>query len=90
MNIVIFRNRMFTKTVIQNPVFDDFSVTNETVLSYTKGTKERRLLESSLKQYLKQTQEVPIIIGDKEYTTDKAMYQVVVSEAEVHELSGII
>jgi hypothetical protein len=73
------RKRLLSETVITNPAFEDFKVKNEALMGYSKGSKERRLLESSLKQYLKQTVEVPIVIGDKEYTTDKVMYQVVVS-----------
>jgi len=65
--------------VVNAPVFEDFVVKNEPVLAYSKGSKERRTLESSLKMYNKEVIEVPIVIGGVEYKTDRVKYQVMVS-----------
>ena len=39
------------------------------------GSSERTALEAALKTHSSQTVDVPIIIGDEEHRTDKAMYQ---------------
>lgn len=74
-----FRQRAFTtKSVVPPNEFEDFPVVNEPILSYDKGTKERRVLESALEKYSSETYEVPIVIGDKEYKTENVKYQVMV------------
>merc|ERR1719249_640696 len=40
------------------------------------GSPERAALEESLKKYRDHTEDVPIIIGGKEYRTDDVRYQV--------------
>merc|ERR1712165_411079 len=54
----------------------DFGVKNEPILGYMPGSPERAALEESLKKYRDHTEDVPIIIGGKEYRTDDVRYQV--------------
>merc|ERR1719249_356674 len=54
----------------------DFQVENEPVLSYLPGSKERTELKAALDSIADVTEEVPIIIGGKEYRTDNVQYQV--------------
>merc|ERR1719326_525285 len=53
----------------------DFSIENEPILGYLPGSKERSELEASIAKFSAQTEDVPIIIGGKEYRTDQVMYQ---------------
>lgn len=55
---------------------DDFDVKNEPVYQYLKGSKERTELEKALKETAGKTEDIPIVIGDKEYKTDDVRYQV--------------
>jgi 1-pyrroline-5-carboxylate dehydrogenase len=64
-----------TSSVIPANDFDEFEAKNEPILGYVKGSKERRILESALEQYSKEPLDIPIIIGGKEYRTDKIVYQ---------------
>ncbi|CAG7815993.1 unnamed protein product, partial [Allacma fusca] len=66
---------------VPNGVFMDGSymggmLQNEPTLTYEVGSKERRVLESTIKRYQKECEEIPIIIGGQEFKTDKAVYQV--------------
>lgn len=54
----------------------DFPITNEPVLTYLKGSKERKELEAALEKTAATTHDVPIVIGEKEYKTDDVRYQV--------------
>jgi len=63
-------------SVISNYNFTDFPVKNEPIYGYDSESKERRLLQSSLRQHLAETEEIPIVIGGKEYKTDNVKYQV--------------
>ena len=54
----------------------DFQVQNEPILGYLHGSKERSELEAALQKYNNSTEDVPIIIGGKEYRTDDVRYQV--------------
>merc|ERR1711981_1033987 len=54
----------------------DFGVKNEPILGYLPGSPERAALEVSLQKYNNSTEDVPIIIGGKEYRTDDVRYQV--------------
>lgn len=49
---------------------------NEPVLEYLKGSKEQKELCAALEDTACTTEEVPIIIGDKEYRTKDVRYQV--------------
>ena len=49
----------------------DFSIENEPILGYLPGSKERSELEASIAKFSAQTEDVPIIIGGKEYRTDQ-------------------
>ncbi|CAG7732966.1 unnamed protein product [Allacma fusca] len=53
----------------------DFTVQNEPTFSYEVGSKERRVLESTIKRCQKECEEIPIIIGGKEFKSDRAVYQ---------------
>ena len=54
----------------------DFKVVNEPILGYSKGSKERVELEAALSKYGSQCEDIPIVIGGKEYRTDNVQYQV--------------
>ena len=54
----------------------DFGVKNEPILGYLPGSQERSELEAALQKYNNSTEDVPIIIGGKEYRTDDVRYQV--------------
>merc|ERR1712027_189715 len=53
----------------------DFSIENEPILGYLPGSQERKDLEASIAKFSAQTEDVPIIIGGKEYRTDQVQYQ---------------
>jgi len=53
----------------------DFKIVNEPVLSYMPGSHERVELEAALKSLEGVTEDIPIIIGGKEYRTDHVQYQ---------------
>ena len=48
---------------------------NEPILGYLPGSAERADLESVLSSRSGQTEDVPIVIGGKEYRTDDVRYQ---------------
>lgn len=54
----------------------DFQVTNEPVLEYLSGSKERAELEKALAELKDTCTEVPIIIDGKEIKSDLVKYQV--------------
>jgi len=54
----------------------DFKVVNEPILGYLPGSSERVALEASLARYSGECEDIPIIIGGKEYRTDNVQYQV--------------
>jgi len=54
----------------------DFKVVNEPILGYMQGSKERTALESALSKHGSQCEDIPIVIGGKEYRTDNVQYQV--------------
>ncbi|KAH8372357.1 hypothetical protein KR093_011197 [Drosophila rubida] len=51
-------------------------VANEPILTYRKDSKERKDLLQALKTTAAKCEEVPIVIGGKEYKTDKVVHQV--------------
>lgn len=55
---------------------NDFGVKNEPVFEYLKGSKEQKELYAALAETARTTEEVPIVIGDKEYKTSDVRYQV--------------
>ncbi|KAG5891105.1 hypothetical protein JTB14_028493 [Gonioctena quinquepunctata] len=55
---------------------NDFGVKNEPVYEYLKGSCERVELEKVLKETAGKTEDVPIVIGDKEFRTKDVRYQV--------------
>lgn len=54
----------------------DFDIRNEPILTYLKGSDERKQIELELKKMSNITVDVPIVIGEKEYRTDEVRYQV--------------
>merc|ERR1712001_84547 len=54
----------------------DFKVVNEPILGYLQGSKERTALETALAKHGSQCEDIPIVIGGKEYRTDNVQYQV--------------
>lgn len=63
--------------MVQLDKIPDFPVKNEPVLGYLKNSPERKQLEDAIKQLSSQVEEVPLVIGDKEYKTDDVRYQVI-------------
>lgn len=51
------------------PAIKPFTVQNEPILTYEVGSNERSALRERLEHYLKQCEEIPIVIGDKQYKT---------------------
>ena len=62
----------------------DFKIKNEPVLGYLPGSKERSDLEAALNKYSDVTEDVPIVIGGKEYRTDQVHYQPMVHNFSNH------
>lgn len=54
---------------------DEFSIKNEPMLQYLKGSKERKELTAALTKYQDVCTEIPIIIGGQEIKTDRVQYQ---------------
>ena len=52
----------------------DFKVINEPILGYMPGSQERTALEASLAKDSGECEDIPIIIGGKEYRTDNVQY----------------
>ncbi|XP_018561556.1 delta-1-pyrroline-5-carboxylate dehydrogenase, mitochondrial [Anoplophora glabripennis] len=63
-------------SVLSDLNINDFGVKNEPVLEYLKGSKEQKELSASLSETACNTEDVPIVIGDKEYRTNDVRYQV--------------
>lgn len=51
-------------------------MTNEPILEYLKGSKERTELEAALKETASKQEDIPIVIGEKEFKNDNVRYQV--------------
>ncbi|XP_015042925.1 delta-1-pyrroline-5-carboxylate dehydrogenase, mitochondrial [Drosophila pseudoobscura] len=54
----------------------DFSVENEPILSYRKDSPERKALQEALKATASNCEEIPIVIGGKEFKTSDVRHQV--------------
>ena len=67
----------------------DFQIKNEPVLGYLPGSQERQDLEAALKSLADVTEDIPIVIGGKEYRTEHVQYQPMVSLGEIKILSEI-
>lgn len=63
-------------SIVPEAKIPDFGVKNEPVLEYLKGSRERTELEAALKATAGKCEDVPIVIGDKEFKTDNVQYQV--------------
>ncbi|ENN77583.1 delta-1-pyrroline-5-carboxylate dehydrogenase, mitochondrial [Dendroctonus ponderosae] len=63
-------------SVVPEVRVNDFGVKNEPVLEYLKGSPERAAIEKALSEVANKTEDVPIVIGDKEFKTDDVRYQV--------------
>lgn len=65
-----------TKSIIPNLNVKDFGIENEPVLEYLNGSKESVEIKARLKHVSENCEDVPIVIGDKEFRTDAIQYQV--------------
>ena len=63
---------------------------NEPILGYLPGSAERADLESVLSSRSGQTEDVPIVIGGKEYRTDDVRYQPMVRINRMRRLNVMI
>lgn len=63
-------------SVVPSANLEDFGVKNEPVFDYLKGSAERAELEKALKETAATMEEIPIVIGDKEYKTKDIRHQV--------------
>ncbi|XP_014209276.1 delta-1-pyrroline-5-carboxylate dehydrogenase, mitochondrial [Copidosoma floridanum] len=54
----------------------DYPLVNEPILSYRKGSKENSDLKNTLDEMARDCEEIPLIIGGKEITTEIVKYQV--------------
>ncbi|KAL7734293.1 hypothetical protein ACLKA6_010634 [Drosophila palustris] len=63
-------------SVVHDPNLQDFNVVNEPILTYCKNSEERKAIQQALKATASKCEEVPIVIGGKEYKTDQVMHQV--------------
>lgn len=63
-------------SVVSEVQLPEFSIYNEPILSYKKGSKERKDIEQKLKETASNCEDIPIVIGDKEYRTNDVRYQV--------------
>lgn len=63
-------------SVVPEVKINDFGVKNEPVLGYLKGSSERAELEKALNETANNVEDIPIVIGDKEFKTGDVRYQV--------------
>ncbi|XP_068142668.1 delta-1-pyrroline-5-carboxylate dehydrogenase, mitochondrial [Drosophila tropicalis] len=63
-------------SVIPDTKIEDFSVVNEPILGYGKSSPERKALQQALQATAARCEEVPIVIGGKEFKTSKVVHQV--------------
>lgn len=66
----------YISSVVPELNLSDFGIKNEPILSYTKGSQERKQLEESLVKIASKTEDVPIIIGGEEIRTNEVRHQV--------------
>lgn len=65
-------------TIVPVPKPPDFSLENEPILSYKKGSPERAELKKALDKMACEYEEVPIVIGNEELKSELCRYQVMV------------
>jgi hypothetical protein len=63
-------------SVVPELNFKDFSIENEPILGYRKGSKERQELVQALKDASSKVEEVPIMIAGEAIRTKDERYQV--------------
>lgn len=68
-------------SIVPVPNPPDFSLENEPVLSYKKGSPERAELEKVLDSMATECEEVPLVIGNEEIKTNLCKYQVMVNDS---------
>uniref|UniRef100_A0A336MR06 Multifunctional fusion protein n=1 Tax=Culicoides sonorensis TaxID=179676 RepID=A0A336MR06_CULSO len=66
----------FVGSIVHQTQFQNYDVWNEPILGYEKGSNERKQLEDALKKVSSKTENIPIIIGDKEIFSGTERYQV--------------
>lgn len=72
-----FTCRSLGSVVPHEKLLERHTTQNEPVLEYLQGSEERKELEKQLKSMQDTVEEVPIIIGDKEFKTQDCRYQVI-------------
>lgn len=73
-NALIYRAR-YISSVVQDTGLKDFEVKNEPILSYKKGSKERKELLEELEKAKSQVLNIPIMINGEEITTRQIKHQ---------------
>lgn len=63
-------------SIVTHAQFKGYDIKNEPILGYEKGSKERKDLEVTLEKMSSKTENVPIVIGDREICTGYEMHQV--------------
>ncbi|XP_030371040.1 delta-1-pyrroline-5-carboxylate dehydrogenase, mitochondrial [Scaptodrosophila lebanonensis] len=63
-------------SVVPETKLQDFNVVNEPILDYRKNSPERKALVQALEHTAANCEEVPIVIGGKEFKTSKVVHQV--------------
>lgn len=71
-----FPNSLQFGSLVSVDKVPNLSVKNEPILGYLPGSKERKELESALKEVAGNVEDVPIVIGDEEIRTKNVRHQV--------------
>lgn len=77
--MIIFFFRLGIRSVssiVPTTKFNNYSIENEPILTYLKGSKERSELEAALKKTADNCEDVPIVIGTEEIRNKDVRYQV--------------
>lgn len=75
--LIIFRLGIRSvSSIVPVTKFNNYSIENEPILTYLKGSKERSELEAALKRTADNCEDVPIVIGTEEIRNKDVRYQV--------------
>lgn len=69
-------NAWSVKSVIELPNVPELKLYNEPVLTYRKGSTERKELEKKLQEVSSTCEDIPIVIGNEEFRTNSVRCQV--------------
>lgn len=75
-NLNNYDSKCYVHSVVPELNLNDFGVKNEPVLSYRKGSKERKEIQDVLVKLSSKVEDVPIVIGNEEIRTNDVRYQV--------------